>query len=142
MKSLLLDANVLVYALVENCPENATARAKLDQLTAAGSGLVLCPQVVHESYSILTRHYGVKPAAATEWLEAVLSRETIEFLEPGLAETRLALELSARKNLKGRGFYDACLAALVLNFDLAGVFTDSVKDFKRLGVAVVPMRDG
>jgi predicted nucleic acid-binding protein len=140
MKSLLVDANVLVYSLVENCPQNGAARDKLNGLLQKRTELILCPQIVHESYSILTRHYGVKPASAVDWLGRVLNRPDMEFLEPGLAETRLALELAARKGLSGHGFFDACLAALVLNFSLGGICTDNERDFRRLGVSVEPMR--
>ena len=141
MKSLLLDTNVLVFSLVENCPQNPAARGKLNHLLKKRIPLFLCPQVIHESYSILTRYYGVGPASAADWLGLVLSREDMEFLEPGLSETRLALELAARKGLSGSGFFDACLAAVVLNFDLGGICTDNGKDFSRLGVPVEPMGD-
>jgi hypothetical protein len=106
-----------------------------------GAGLALCPQVIHESYSILTKHYEVEPSVVADWLGQAMGLEGIEFLEPGRAESRLAIELAARKKLKGPGFYDACLAALVLNFDLGGICTDNVRDFKRLGIHIEPMRE-
>ena len=142
MKSLLIDSNVLVFSLVETCRENPIARSRLDSLLSQGLDFAVCPQVIHESYSVLTRRYEIAPEQADEWLSQVLQREEIEFLEPGFSETRLALELAARKGLKGLAFYDACLAALIMNMRIDGILTDNVKDFERLGIGVKPMRDG
>lgn len=140
MKTVLMDTNVLVFSLVENCPENRVARQTVDGLLESEYGFGICPQVLHESYSVLTRQYGVPPGNVTDWMVALLAKPWIDTFEPGMPESRLALEMASKRNLKGAAFFDCCLAALVINFELDGICTDNENDFKKLSVPVFPMR--
>ncbi len=141
MKQQAIYCIVLVFALVSNCAENNFARTALNKVINNKNSLSICPQIVNETFSILTKRYEVSPNNAGKWLIEVMNREVIDFLEPGLQETRLAIEMASHRKIKGSDFFDVCLAAVVISFELDGILTDNTKDFSTLGVNIIPMRE-
>lgn len=132
---MLVDANILLYAVDETSPLHARARAWLEA-TLNGAHRVAIPW---ESYRAFLR-IATNPRAldeplsiegAWELVEAWLDAPTSWIPVPGPGHRQLLSRLLREHDLRGNLVMDAVLAAYCLEHGLAIVSNDS--DFARFG---------
>lgn len=131
---VMLDTNVLVYALYEGAPQHRAAFHLLDQAQTEGSLFCVSPQVLAEFYSVITNPRRVSsPFAPNEVLQEV---DNIRAL-PGMTVLPVPLdlvdrwaELVRRYPVTGRKVFDLQLVATMLGNGVKKMYTFNVTDFE------------
>ena len=128
---ILVDTNVLVYAVNIDAPRHESSRALVEAVQAKRMHCVLAPQVLLEFFAIIT-----DPRRVAKPLEPQAAREQVRLLGaifPVLDRCRQALdyfqEALAEKNVTGGDVFDAFLVARMRAGGIASICTYNVKDF-------------
>lgn len=129
---ILLDANVLVYALNADAPHHAVSRRVVDAAMDGVLDAVLVPQVLVEAYAILTdrRRVAHPLDAEVAWaqIEALrLSIRVLPVLESSLA---VAGTLVAQHHRTGQDVFDLFLVAQMLAHGAPTVCTFDSRGFR------------
>jgi predicted nucleic acid-binding protein len=132
--ALLLDTNVLVYALDESSPYHAACRRILDSAQSPDANLKLSPQSLAEFFSVVTNPRRVafpkSTAEAISAVEMILALPGIEVLPVPLDVVSRWLELCRQREVKGGAIYDMQLLAVMLANDIRRVCTYNRADFE------------
>ncbi len=130
---IVVDANLLVYALHADMPKHAAARSWLEQCLAGEEPLALCWVVILAVMRIctnarlfpnaLTAHQAIEVAQA--WLD----HPTVLLLEPGPRHWEILSEVLDQAGTAGNLTMDAHLAALALEH--GGSVHSCDADFRR-----------
>lgn len=130
---ILLDTNVLVYALNADAPQHADSRAIVEAGFARKLPVALLPQVLVEAYAVLTDARRVeRPLAPREaWSE-------IQALQAGLPVFDLPVkvldslsELISEGEPIGQEIFDVLLVAQMRAHGIATICTYNTEDFER-----------
>lgn len=134
--SILLDTNVLVYALNADSPQHGDCRRVVDIAATGGLPAVLFPQILIECYAVITSPRRVPNAlssqqawAATRWLARMIDVRPVP--ETMLDDLDL---LMAQHSRRGRDIFDLAIVAQMLNHGIPAICTCNVADFRVAGV--------
>lgn len=141
---ILLDANVLVYAVNADSPHHGASRAVVDASMDGRAPGVLVPQVLLEFFAVVTnpRRVGRPLDSLRAWQQVVALRSALPPLHPGpQALSELDRLVQARRPVGGR-IFDAHLVAQMRAHGIARICTYNVPDFAAFaGVAALTPED-
>ena len=130
---ILVDANLLLYALNEHAPENERSRAWLLEQIARGGGICLTWSVVLTVMRLLTnRHVFKTPLgldAAVALIGGWLAHPRVTLLAPGNEHWRILSDLVRVGQVRGDMLPDAHLAAIAIEHGATLCSAD--RDFTR-----------
>ncbi|MGB9887988.1 MAG: type II toxin-antitoxin system VapC family toxin [Moorellales bacterium] len=113
---ILLDTNVLLYAVNRDAPRHRACRTLVEAARRKELELVVVPQVLLEFFAVVTDRRRVErpldPGAA--WQEVERFRATLRVLDPGPAALDRLAALLTRAKITGANIFDAWLAAQAL----------------------------
>ena len=126
---ILLDTNVLVYALDEESPHHHPSRAIVEGALKRQLPGVLLPQILLEFYAVITHPRRVRRPLDSKqaWHEVEQLRLGLPVLEAGVK----ALERLIGEDVRGADIFDAYLAAQMRTLGIGVICTYNIKDFER-----------
>lgn len=126
---MLVDTNILVYAINKRSPKYKQARKFLEDNQ---EDLTLAHQNILETIKVLTQPKFSHPMDSMPAIEAVLKiAEGCQIIVPKPGTEFIALELIKRSKLSGNRIFDAYLTATALSNGVDTIATDNIKDFKK-----------
>ncbi|MDO8429073.1 MAG: PIN domain-containing protein [Candidatus Daviesbacteria bacterium] len=126
---MLVDANILIYAINEDSPKHTAAKRFLDENKKT---LVISHQVVLETIRILTHPKFVRPMEPLSAVKSISAiAEVCQTITPNQKTYYLTLELIKKFTLGGNRIFDAYLAATAITNGIYNIATDNIKDFKK-----------
>lgn len=133
---ILLDTNVLVYALNADSPQHGDCRRVVDLAAAGRLPGVLLPQILIECYSVITSPRRVPHALSPQpaWAAVRSLSRTIEVRstpQTMLDDLDLLLKQHPRR---GRDVFDLAIVAQMLNHGIRAICTGNVADFDIAGI--------
>lgn len=139
---ILLDANVLVYAINADAPQHGASRAVVDESMHGRVPGVLVPQVLLEFFAVVTNpgRVGRPLEPARAWQQVAALRSALPLLHP---EQQVLTELdrlvSARQPTGG-DIFDISLVAQMRAHGISRICTYNVRDFAAFAgvIAVTP----
>jgi hypothetical protein len=137
---ILIDANVLIYAIDQDSPHHTRARTWLEE-TLSGDTWVGLPWVVILAFIRVTTRPGIvrnplRPEQAIAFVDSWLRQPYLTAVGPGEHHWRILSNLLRASGTAGNLTSDAHVAALALEHGCAVVSADS--DFRRFpGVTLV-----
>lgn len=133
-ESLLLDTNVLVYALDASSEHHAASRAVLDRAQSPDAGLCVVPQSLAEFFSLVTNAKRVaspkSPEEALATVESIVALPGIEVLPVPFDVVARWIELCRKHPVKGAGIYDLQIIAVMLANGVQRICTFDTADFE------------
>ena len=130
---VLIDANVLLYALREDAPKHGECRAWLEALVSSGDAYGVSELVLSAVLRIATHPRVFSPPTpldrAIEFCEALRDQPGCVIVNPGSRHWGIFLRLCREAEARGNLVPDAYLAALALESGCELVTTD--RDFSR-----------
>ena len=129
---LLVDTNVLIYATLEKDPRHTRAREVLAWRGSPRVGLFISVQNLAEMYPNLT---GPKnqppdpPELARRKVESIARLSGLTVLPIQMSLQRRALQLCERHQIKRQRYFDAQLAASMLEEGIETILTENDRDF-------------
>lgn len=141
---ILLDTNVLVYALNQDAPQHQDSRAVVDAALDGRVPAVMVPQVLVEAYAVLTDPRRVeKPLGAPEaWAELDALRRGLRVLDLGPQPLEVLGELIITRRPVGQDIFDVLLVAQMRAHAIGTLCTYNVEDFRGYGgISVERPRD-
>ncbi|MBU1000317.1 PIN domain-containing protein [Patescibacteria group bacterium] len=133
---MIIDSNILIYAINADSPKNRKAQEFLKKNL---KDLEITHQNVLETIRILTHQKFSKPMGLKITLTAIQAiSQSCRIISPTQTTYYLWLELVDKYALKGNRIFDAYLAATALSNGIDVIVTDNVLDFKKFkGLKVV-----
>lgn len=126
-KSILVDSNILVYAINRSSPKHLAAQQFLQ--SNAGN-LVLAQQNILETLRVMTHKKFTNPMPEDEAVAAVTAiADVCRIIAPDLTTYHLVQMLIKEHRLTGNSIFDAYLAATALSSGVLVIATDNQKDF-------------
>lgn len=130
---ILLDVNVLVYAMREDAPRHAAFRGWLDRQLAALEPVGIADIVLSGVVRVLTHprvfHPPTPGTLALDYANAVRSAPNCVIVHPGPRHWSIFTQLCAASEARGNLVADAFLAALAIESGSEWITTD--RDFSR-----------
>lgn len=130
---VLLDTNILVYALDPAAPHHRACRDVLLTARSPGAGLCVVPQILSEFYAIETSpkrtHQPHEPHEAIDAIERILEYPGIKLLSVPDSLVKRWLSLLRRHAVKGQRVFDLQLIATMLANGVHRIYTFDSKDF-------------
>lgn len=127
---MLIDSNILVYAINSLSPKHIKAKAFLQ---SAQESLAVSHQNILESLRILTHPKFLNTMSVSKALKALNNiTENLRIIYPNNGTYYVALELIKKYDLKSDLVFDAYLTATALSNDIDTIATDNVKDFSKI----------
>ena len=129
---MLIDSNILVYAINVSSPKHTTAQKFLQENIEK---LVVAHQNIFETIRVLTHPKFPTPLSTADALEAVKRISVAcRIIAPDYKTHNIALELIHKYNLKADQVFDAYLTATAISNNVMTIATDNVKDFKKFNL--------
>jgi uncharacterized protein len=128
----IIDANILVYAVVSEAPQNAVARALLDAARLDPNvTLYVSSQILCEFYSVVTNPRRMTAArSSAEALAAIAGFLTFLHVLPIPARTVEGwMDLLRRRAVTGADVFDLQLVATMLANGISRIYTFNGPDF-------------
>lgn len=130
---LLLDTNILVYAIDASSPHHVASRAVLDRAQSPDAALCVSPQSLTEFFSLVTNPRRVSSPISTEdalaAVEALLALPGLEVLPVPLDVVTRWIELCRLHPVKGAEIYDLQIVAVMLGNNVKRICTLNGSDF-------------
>lgn len=127
---MLIDSNILVYAINTYSPKHKKAQIFLQENVG---NLVVAQQNILETLRVLTHPKFPKPMKIKEALIAVEKiLEAARIIHPESETYYILLELIKKYNLGGDKIFDGYLVATALSNNVKVLATDNTKDFQGL----------
>lgn len=129
---MLLDTNILVYAVNTAAPQHRISRALVEAAQARRIEGVVFPQILLEFYAVITDSRRVdKPLEAQEaWRQVELLRLTLPVCDGGLQALDRLREVLEEERVAGGDIFDAFLVAQMRACNIAVICTYDVKHFR------------
>ncbi len=133
---MLIDSNILIYAINVDSPKHKKAQEFLKQNLGS---LEVAHQNILETIRVLTHRKFSKPMEPKSALTAIQAiTQSCRLISPAQTTYYLWLELINRYALTGNRIFDAYLAATALSNGINILATDNVADFKKFkGLKVI-----
>ncbi len=132
VKTGLIDANVLVYAMDANAPQHAASRTLLESARDTSTTVYVTLQILCEFYSIVTNPRRVlKPRSAADALSAIsslLAYVQVLSLPPDAVDG--LLDLLRRRPVIGGEVFDLQLIAAMKANGVLRIYTFNREDFE------------
>lgn len=126
-KAILIDSNILIYAINSSSPKQKTAQ---DFLQTNVGHLVVAHQNIFESLRVLTHFKFQAPMSSVHAIAAINAiTEHCRIIAPGYETHEITLALIKKHGLNGDKIFDAYLTATALTAGLTAIATDNTKDF-------------
>lgn len=126
---MLVDSNILIYAINADSPKNKLARKFLRENSG---NLEIAHQNILETIRVLTHQSFSNPMNIKDVVTAIMiTSKSSRIISPDQSSYYIALELIENHRLKGNRIFDAYLVATALSNDIKIIATDNVKDFKK-----------
>jgi len=132
-EAIFLDTNILVYSVEEDNPLHEEA---INLINRAGTGelsICLSPQIIGELYSTITNPRKImkacQPDEAVDIARSIWEMDTVLKIFPKRETLVLTLELVKRYQLKSLDFFDAQIAATMLDNGVTTIYTVNEQDF-------------
>lgn len=125
---MLIDSNILVYALIASSPKNERAQTFIK----AQKQLVIAQQNIFETLRVITHPKFPTPfpvLAAQQAVELITIKATI--IHPTFETTQLALRLIQKYHIFGSEIFDAYLVATALSNGISELATDNSKHLNK-----------
>ena len=136
---ILLDTNVLVYAVFPAMPQHTASRALLNRARTVGTGLCVAPQNLVEFYAVVTDSRRVTPSKTSD--EALQAIDDILAL-PGLVLLPVQADLIVRWEqllrqtaVSKKRAFDTQLVATMLGNGVTRIATFNSGDFQPFAFA-------
>jgi len=126
---MLIDSNILIYALNSNSPKHSLAQKFLQQHDIT---FVVAHQNIIETLRVLTHHKfstPFKPKRALTAVEQIISQCSIIYPNGDTLQT--SIELIKKYSISGSEIFDAYLVATALTNGITTIATDNVKHLKK-----------
>ena len=134
---LMIDSNILIFSNVAEMPEHDMARDRLLALINDGHSFAVNTIIVSEVNFKLQKI--LNGEEAYERTMSLLHSNHIDYYPVDQNTLENAIELNHRQKMR---INDAVIAQHCLDMRLDGIFTDNVRDFKRVpGLHIVPLRE-
>jgi predicted nucleic acid-binding protein len=125
---MLIDSNILIYALNQSSPKQISAQDFLQTQPQ----LVLAQQNIFETLRILTHQRFPSPFSVEKAIRAVQEiAEQASVIFPTHETTELALQLIRKYEIKGTEIFDAYLVATALSNEISQIATDNVTHLRK-----------
>lgn len=125
---MLIDSNILVYAINADSDKHETAKQLIEDNLG---NLEIAHQNILEAVRVLTHKNFSSPLNTAEATEAILILlDPFKIITPTQTTIHLSLEYIQKLNISGNRIFDAYLAATALSNGIKVIATDNVKDFK------------
>jgi toxin-antitoxin system PIN domain toxin len=139
---VLLDTNVLVYALDKESPHHLSSRRVVDRAAKGDQSYCISSQTLAEFLSVVTNARRVKsPRSVSEALDALetfLAMPGITLLSVTPEVTTRWLAMVRHAPVSGPHVFDVQLAATALEAGVSRVCTYNAADFQRIdGIEVI-----
>lgn len=132
---MLIDSNILIYAINSSSPKHKVAQAFLQENIQV---LEIAHQNIFESLRVLTHPKFTNPMRITDAIDAIeriLDASTI--ISPDYRTHRIALELIHKYELSSDQVFDAYFAATALCNGIETIASDNVKDLKHFTELII-----
>ncbi len=130
----LADTNILVYAYAESAPNTQKAAAILSDCFGRKKDLAISLQNIGEFCDVSLRKRWLDHSAAQKIIRQILSCTSFVKIAYNEKTMPKAIALSAAFKM---GFWDAMLAATMLENAISTIYTENAKDFKIPGVKAI-----
>ena len=129
---ILVDTNVVVYAINQDAPQHTASRALIEAVRAGDLPCTLVPQILLEFFAIVTD--GRRVARPLDTAMALDQIRVLQSIFPVRDVCREALShlprvLASQARMKGGDVFDAWLVAQMLAMDINRICTYNGKDF-------------
>ncbi len=125
--TILIDSNILVYAINSSSPKHLLAQAYLQ---AHAGQMTVAHQNIFETLRVLTHNKFPSPMPTDDAITSIMNiAKGCDVIEPQTDTYQIALALIQKHNLKGDKVFDAYLAATAMSLGITNIITDNVKDF-------------
>lgn len=129
---MLIDSNILVYAINSSSPKHKSAQIFLQENIEK---LVVAHQNIFETLRVLTHPKFPSPMATAPALEAIKQiTNACRIISPDYKTHSIALELIKKHNLSSDLVFDAYLVATAISNNVSTIATDNAKDFKKFDI--------
>jgi len=126
-KTMLVDSNILIYAINSSSPKHRMAQ---EFLQTQANNIVIAHQNIFESLRLLTHKKFPNPMLSSNAIRAINAiAEHCQVVAADQGAHHIALALIQKHNLVGDKVFDAYLAATALSVGINTVATDNTKDF-------------
>jgi predicted nucleic acid-binding protein len=132
---MLIDSNILIYAINSSSPKNIAAQKYLEENI---DELIVAHQNIFETLRVITHPKFPSPMSPVQALNAV--NEIIRvcrIISPDYKTHNIALEMIKKYNLSSDKVFDAYLTATAISNNVNSIATDNVKDFKNFEIDIV-----
>ncbi len=127
-KNILLDSNILIYAINKDSPKCQKAQSFIIEYQ---NKLVVSHQNILESFRILTHSKFSNPMKSRNALDAINRIvDKISIIGPSIETYYITRELIYKNNLEGNRIFDAYIVATILSNKVFIIATDNEKHFK------------
>jgi predicted nucleic acid-binding protein len=137
--SILIDANVLVYALDDRAPQHSACLGVIQRSATGELPGLLVPQVLIECFAIVTSPrrvaHPIQEDTAREVLQSLSEAIEVKPVPETLLEDLLAL--LARHPRRGQDVFDLALVAQMVNHGIRTICTCNTADFEVRGIRAV-----
>lgn len=126
---MLIDSNILIYALNASSPKHIIAQAFLQ---AHAEEMIFAQQNIFETLRILTHTKFPTPFSPDNALKAVQALVNhAQIITPTPETAAIAFELTRKYQITGAEIFDAYLVATALSNDVETIATDNVKHLSK-----------
>lgn len=131
---ILIDTNVLVYAINEDAAQHSSSRTLVDQAIDGRLPAVFVPQVLVELYAVITDHRRItKPLTPSiAWGQVDVLRSTLPVLDPSGDAMELLGQLVAIHAAKGGRVFDLFLVAQMRARSIETICTYDTAHFRSI----------
>ncbi len=132
---MLIDSNILVYAINSSSPKHKLAKNFLEENS---NDLVVAHQNIFETLRVLTHPKFPSPMSPNNALAAVNGIINVcRIISPDYKTHNIALEMIKKYTLSADLVFDAYLAATAISNNIYVIATDNVKDFKKFDIDII-----
>lgn len=126
-RRILLDTNVIIFALNKTSPKNKTAQT---YIRTNQPSLVVAHQNVFESIRVLSHSKYAKPLTSAKAVSVVLDiTSALKLVSPNIETFHQTLYLIKKYKLTSNKIFDCYLVATALSNNIKSIATDNAKDF-------------
>ncbi|MBD3155165.1 MAG: PIN domain-containing protein [Candidatus Aenigmarchaeota archaeon] len=121
-----IDSNIIIFSNIQEYPEHETTVKKLEEILSNGKGAVnsiIMSEVYHKLSKILDKKQ------AKSRTKKILDSENILYFPIEKPTIEKAIKLSGKSQLR---INDSVIGQHVIDTNADGIFTDNVKDFKKI----------
>ena len=133
-ENALIDSNILIYTYSEDSSKRAASIELLQQCLTGKCRFFVALQNIGEFCSVSMKKYKLEPDKVNSIAQALLKSEN--FLKVQYKESTFYTAISLEKSIKLK-FWDAMLAATMLENGITAIYTENTGDFKMPGIKAI-----